>query len=134
MDKKVLLSTLWIFLVVNFIFCDVFTLHLSDTLKALITGEMNGFVIGQEFLLAFAVVMELAMVMIVLSRILPYKMNRIFNIIIGTILAILQTWTVVGEGTTLHYYFFSVIEIATCISIVWVAWKWKNSKPVIEAK
>jgi len=38
MDKKTLLSTLWIFLTVNFIFCDVFTLMNSEDLKNLLKG------------------------------------------------------------------------------------------------
>ena len=126
MKKNVLLSTLWIFLVVNFIFCDVFTLHYSEILKGLIEGKVADFVITQEFLLAFAIVMELAMVMIVLSRILPYKLNRIINITLGIILGTIQTWSLVDGEATLHYYFFSVIEIFTCISIVIIAFKWKK--------
>ena len=38
MDKKILLSTLWIFLVVNFIFCDVFGLHHAEYLKDILSG------------------------------------------------------------------------------------------------
>jgi len=42
MNKKVLFSTLWIFVTVNYIFCDVFTLFHSESLKQLMTGEMGG--------------------------------------------------------------------------------------------
>ena len=125
MKRNTLLSTLWIFLVVNFIFCDVFTLFHSESLKAVLTGEMDGMIISQEFLLAFAVIMELAMVMILLSRILPYKINRTLNIVISAILAIIQAWSLIGANT-LHYYFFSAIEITTCISIAIIALKWRT--------
>ena len=64
MNKKVLFSTLWIFVTLNYIFCDVFTLFHSESLKQLMTGEMGGMEINQEFLLAFSFLMEIPMVMI----------------------------------------------------------------------
>ena len=124
--KPVLLSTLWLFLVVNFIFCDVFTLHYAEDLKAILAGEVDGTVITQGFLLAFAVVMELAMVMILLSRILPYKSNRWLNIALSILLLVVQVWSLSVGESTLHYYFFSVVEVAACVAIAVVAWKWKK--------
>ena len=56
----VLFSTLWIFVTLNYIFCDVFTLFHSESLKQLMTGEMGGMEINQEFLLAFSFLMELS--------------------------------------------------------------------------
>lgn len=128
MDKKVLLSTLWIFLTVNFIFCDVFTLMHSEDLKNLLSGSVDGIPITQEFLFGFAIMMEIPMLMILLSRLLKFKSNRILNIIFGVLLAVIQTWSLTVGNTTLHYGFFSIIEISTCISIVWIAWKWSNHK------
>ena len=37
------LFTLWIFVTVNYIFCDIFTLFYSENLKQLMTGAMGGF-------------------------------------------------------------------------------------------
>ena len=49
MNKNVLFSTLWIFVTLNYIFCDVFTLFHSESLKQLMTGEMGGMEINQGF-------------------------------------------------------------------------------------
>ena len=126
MNKKKLLSTLWIFLTVNFIFCDVFTLMHSEDLKTLLNGTVDGMQITQEFLLSFAIMMEIPMLMILLSRLLKYKLNRILNLIFGGLFAVIQIWSLTVGDITLHYWFFSFIEIITCISIVWIALKWKN--------
>ncbi|MBK1439980.1 hypothetical protein JHJ32_08290 [Parapedobacter sp. ISTM3] len=131
MDKKVLLSTLWIFLTVNFIFCDVFTLMHADDLKNILNGRVGDMQITQEFLLAFAVMMEIPMLMILLSRLLRYQSNRILNLIFGILLAIIQLWSLTVGGNTLHYWFFSIVEIAACIGIVWSAWKWKKEETAI---
>ena len=62
-------------------FCDIFTLFYSESLKQLIAGEMGGMNITQVFLLGFSILMEIVMVMIVLSRFLTYKTNRITRLI-----------------------------------------------------
>jgi len=126
MDRKVLLSTLWIFLTVNFIFCDVFTLMYSEDLRKILTGNVDGTQISQQFLLGFAFIMQIPMLMILLSRLLRYTTCRILNIVFSVLLAIVQIWTLTSGGNTLHYWFFSIIEIATLISILFLAWFWKK--------
>jgi len=130
MNKKVLFSTLWIFVTVNYIFCDVFTLFHSESLKQLMTGEMGGMEINQSFLLSFSILMEMPMVMIVLSRILPYKSNRLANIIVALIMTLVQAATLFTDDNTLHYIFFSIIEVGTTSFILYSAWNWVESKNI----
>ena len=130
MNKKVLFSTLWIFVTVNYIFCDVFTLFHSESLKQLMTGEMGGMKINQSFLLSFSILMEMPMVMIVLSRILSYKSNRLANIIVALIMTIVQTATLFTDDNTLHYIFFSIVEVGTTSFILYSAWNWTESKNI----
>lgn len=65
-----MLSTLWIVLVVNFMFCDIFTLMHSEDLENLWKGSIDGVPISQGFLLTFAIVMEIPIAMILISRLL----------------------------------------------------------------
>ena len=85
------LFTLWIFVTVNYIFCDIFTLFYSENLKQLMSGAMGGMDITETFLFAFSVIMELPMLMIVMSRLLPYKFNRLANIAVGIFMTLVQT-------------------------------------------
>ena len=128
MDKKVLLSTLWIFVTLNYIFCDVFTLFYAPDLNQFLKGQVGGIELTQGFLLTFAIIMEFAMVMIVLSRTLKYSLNRWFNIIGGIIFTLIQAGTLLDGDFTLHYLFFSIVEISTTLYIIWVAWNWRNSE------
>ena len=121
------LFTLWIFVTVNYIFCDIFTLFYSENLKQLMSGAMGGMDITETFLFAFSIIMELPMLMIVLSRLLPYKFNRLANIAVGIFMTLVQTATLFGDNM-LHYVFFSIIEITTTIIIVWIAIRWKNEE------
>ncbi len=119
------LSLLWIFLFLNFIFCDVFTLFHGPTLNQLLTGTVDGVEMNQTFLLGFSVLMEIGMIMVLVSRLAPFSWNRWSNVVIGALLVLVQAGTVVTPGPTLHYAFFSAIEIATLIWIVVIAWRWQ---------
>ena len=124
-DTKKLLSLLWVFLTVNYIYCDVFTLHHAPTLEQLLTGEAGGMVITESFLLYFALIMEIPMIMILLARYLVFNINKFLNIIAAVITGSIQSWTMYMGGT-LHYKFFSVIEISIALFIIVLAVRWKQ--------
>lgn len=130
LNTRILLSTLWIFLSVNYIFCDVFTLFYAPNLNQFLTGFAGSMEITQGFLFTFAIIMEFAMVMIVLSRVLHYALNRWLNIIAGFAFTLIQAGTLVSGDFTMHYLFFSLVEIATTVYIGWLSWNWKNIETV----
>ena len=127
MTTKEKLSLLWIFATANYIFCDVFTLMYHEDLKKLLAGNVDGMVITQGFLLGFAVLMEAGMIMMVLSRLLRHRLNRILNIATGSVLSLAQAATLFAGPVTLHYAFFSVVEVATTLLIVWTALRWSDA-------
>jgi hypothetical protein len=71
-NKRVILSTLWIFVTLNYLYCDLVGLMDSVLLNQYIAGEVNGMEINQGFLLAGAVLMEIPIAMVILSLILSY--------------------------------------------------------------
>jgi hypothetical protein len=127
MKREQLLSLLWIFLTVNFIFCDVFTLMYSEELRKILSGKIGEMEITQEFLLTFALIMEIPMLMIILSRVVKRKINRILNVVFGLLLIIVQAGSLTADDNSLHYIFFSIVEISTLIAIVWLAIGWKDT-------
>lgn len=127
-DTTVLLSTLWIVVTVNYIFCDVFTLMYHAELRQILEGHMGGMDITQGFLLAFAVILEIPMVMILLTRLLADQANRWTNVGAGVVLTLVQAGSLLAGSNTMHYVFFSVVEIAITVAIVVIAIRWKPSR------
>jgi len=126
-DKKVMLSALWLFAMLNYTYGDVVTLMDPVYLKGLIaTGAVGGLQITQGFLLGASIFQEIPIAMVLLSRILKYRANRWANIIAGTIMTVALIVTLFVAVPTLHYVFFSIIEIACTAFIVWYAWRWPN--------
>ena len=126
-DRKVILSTLWIFAIFNYLYADVLSLYEPGVLEELMTGSIEGIQFTQGLLLGAAILMETAIIMVLLSRVLEYRANRLANIIAGVIhtLAVFGSMFV-GSAPALHYVFFGTIEIACTLFIVWYAWTWPN--------
>jgi len=83
----------------------------------------------QDALLAASFLMEIPIAMVLLSRVLKYRPNRWANILAGTFMAVVQVATLFAGTPTLYYVFFSAIEIACLLFIVWTAWKWADRAP-----
>jgi len=73
-----------------------------------------------------AVLMETAIAMVLLSRVLPYRANRWANIVAGIFHTAFVAWSLFGGTTSLFYAFFATIEIACTLFIVWYAWTWSR--------
>ena len=126
-DMKAKLSTLWIFLMFNMVFADIFSFMYPGSLKQIMTAIVDGTQITPVFLLIAAIVTEIPIAMVFLSRLLKYSVNRWVNII-GGVITIL--WVIVGGSwSTLTYIFLTTIEIVCALVIICLAWKWK---PTIE--
>ena len=123
MDMKALLSTLWIFVLFNIAFRDIHEILRPGFLEEVMTGTVNGVQMTEGFLLLGGMMLEIPIAMVLLSRVLPYRVNRWANIIAGPIAIAL---IVVGAPSDLDDMFFATIEVVTLLFIVWYAWKWPN--------
>ncbi len=128
-DTKVLLSTLWLFLAVNYIYRDILSNMEAGTLQGYLAGSIGEITITQGFLLAGAIMMEIPFAMMILSLVLKGTANRWANIIAGILMVIIEVGTMgIGTAPTLHYLFYSAIVIPCNLFIVWLAWRWRNDE------
>ena len=136
-DTKERLSLFWIFAFLNYLYADCTALFA-------IVGSPN-LSDAPHFppwvLLASSVFMEIPIAMIVASRLLPFRANRLANIIAGTIL------TLVNAGLTYVppffglrtpalpcYLFFATIETVCTSVISWQTWTWSVLKPAVSSE
>lgn len=130
MDQRIVLSTLWIFVTFNYLYCDLMGLMDANLLKQYLTGTVQGMEMNEGFLLGAAILMEIPIAMVLLSRILKYQINRWANIISALIKTLVMVATLFVGVPTLYYIFFAVIEIITTSFIVWYSWKWTDLERV----
>ena len=119
------LSTLWIVVMFEYLYCDVIGLMDRSLLRQYLSGEVGGLHMTQGFLLGGAILVQIPIGMILLSRVLPYRANRWANVTAGTIMTAVQFSSLFfGSSPTGYYIFFSIIEIACTALVAWYAWKW----------
>jgi hypothetical protein len=128
MEMKARLSTLWIVVMLNVVFADILTFITPGALRDIMTGTPGGIHISQGLLLVFAVLLEIPVAMIFLSRVLNYRPNRWANIIAC---AVTIAFVIGGGSAYLHYYFFGTIEVVCMLGIAWSAWKWPNPETYV---
>jgi hypothetical protein len=118
-DRRVMLSTLWVFMVLNYLYADIFGLSFDPAMKE--TVDMSAGAV-----LFFAVIMETSIVMVLLSRVLPERWNRRANIGAAIVHIALLAWSFTEGGVTLFYGFFATVEIATMLFVIGSAWSWRK--------
>ncbi len=121
---KIKLAALWASATFCYLYGDYFELYTPDKVNSLITGD-NVMDTPATLLLA-SIVLAIPSVMVAASILLNSKINRILNIIFGTIFTIMQV--LVGIFSTnewyLFYVFLAFLESIITALIVWYAWKW----------
>ena len=128
MDTKILLVLLWVFYTVNFMYADILSKLEPGALEGIMSGYTGGGTvqITEGFLLGVAIMFEIPFLMIVLSWILKYRANRWANIIAGILFTVSQIYSLFLGVPSPMYIFYTIIEIAGLLLIVWNAWKWTN--------
>jgi hypothetical protein len=117
-DMKVILSTLWIVVMINMIYADIFTIIVELVNK----NTFNDIPGDVKIMMAIsALVINIPIIMIYLSRVLPYKSNRLANIIVGIFTIIYVTG---GGHFVLHYIIIACIEVVFLLLIIIKSWKW----------
>ena len=126
MDIKEKLSLLWIFLLFNYLYCDYLGMFDAGILAEIMGGTVGGMVIGPMFLISAAIFMEIPIAMILLSRFLKRRVNRVFNIVAGLIMIAGQLGSLFVGEPALYYSVYSVLEILTLVWIIWLAVGWRE--------
>lgn len=123
LDTGTKISLLWIIVLFNMIFADILSLFIPwvhDTLAAF-AGETP----ISTLMLIGAIVHQIPIFMVFLSRVLGYSLNRKLNIAA----AIFTIIYVIGGGSLLpHYVFIASVEVACMVAIVWIAYGWREGE------
>ena len=125
-----MLSTLWIFIMLNLFAKDIHELGRPGILQQIMTGVVNGVTITDELMLLGGVMFEIPILMVLLSLTLAYKTNRWANIGAGVLTIMMEVHT--NLDPDLDNVFFLVIKILALLGIVWIAWRWKeDANPLV---
>ena len=127
-DIKERLSLLWIFVLMNYLYADIHALF--D-----IAGRPSAFEsLAPGLLMGSAVFMEIPIAMILVCRLVPFRANRLANIIAGALVTLINGFLtfvapLLGWGhppAYPEYLLYATIETVCTLYIVWRAWTWSR--------
>ena len=122
-DTKVLLSTLWIAVMVNMLKADIRSRFIPGAAEEVARTSASAGASIPQLMLVGAIMGQLGIAMIVLSRVLKYGINRWANIV-AAVVTIAYIWG--GMATYPHYIFIAAVETICLLLIVGFAWTWRN--------
>lgn len=120
---RTLLSTLWVVVMINMLKADILSLYIPGTAEEV--ARTAGDTPIPLLMLGAAVIMEIFTLMILLSRVLPFRVNRWANIITSVITI---AFVIGGGSSHPHYLFIAAVEVICLLLIVWFAWQWRDSE------
>jgi hypothetical protein len=124
-DKKIALSTLWVFVMFCIAYADIIGFIEPGTLENIINGN-TGFVLTPTLILVFSLFQAIPIAMILVSRWFRRDVNRWLNIV-ASVLTLLY---VLGGGNweSVSYPIFAALEVVAMLGIIWLAWTWRNNE------
>jgi hypothetical protein len=118
-EEKIILSGIWVALMLTYLLGDVLRIYSGD-FKA---GEMGGKQITKGMWFGIAILMLIPILMVILSLMLDYPVNRWANIIVGIFFLL---FNLIGLPTYPSAYdkFLIAVGLVFNVLTVWYAWKW----------
>ncbi|HNB50514.1 MAG TPA: DUF6326 family protein [Anaerolineales bacterium] len=122
-DTKALLSTLWIMVMINMLKADILSLFIPGAADEVARTSASAGASIPQLMLGGAVMGQIGLAMIVLSRVLKEGLNRWINIL-AAFITLAYIWG--GMASYPHYIFIASVETLCLLLIIGIAWKWHN--------
>lgn len=117
-DVQILISALWVASVLCYIYGDVFSILAGDFKP----GEIDGKPLTGKMVLGMAGIMIVPIIMVILTLILDYSINRWVNIIIALIYFGFNLFSI--RGYPIYEKFTLLVSMVFNLLIVYSAWNW----------
>ena len=116
-QRQWMLSAMWAFTSLNYIYCDLFALMDPRTHQEYESGLVSGLTIDENFLTGVVFFMQVPLSMVFLSPMLNPRASRIANIAAGAFMTAAQTASLFVGRPTKYYLVSSVLEISATVFI-----------------
>ncbi|MDM7860402.1 DUF6326 family protein [Alteromonas sp. ASW11-36] len=126
---KLKLSAIWGTVMSLYIYCDYFDLYRPGKLESMMDGTALFGGMSQGIVLGLSSILLVTSLMICLSVLLPPKMNRLLNIVVGTIMTVMMALICYADGWYFYKMYAGFETILTAL-IIWLAWHWPREGSV----
>lgn len=118
---RLLLTSLWIYLLLNMLFRDVHEFFRSGFLQAALGGVVNGNVVTEQALFYGGIALQIPLLMIVLPQLLPVFANRCANAIAAVFM--LAGTIAFNQHPDMDDLLFAATGTCALLAILWLIWQ-----------
>ncbi len=121
------LAGLWASVMFCYVYSDLISFYIPGRMEAVAQGDLGPLGVASHPMLAgIAAVMAIPSLMVALCLHLPYKANRITNLVCGSVYTLMIAATMFTAPP--HYVLLGSIEIVLTGFIVFLAWLWPQPR------
>ena len=117
LERRALLSALWMFVLLNFIFRDLHEIAKADFLADALNGIYDGREVTEAMFLLGGIIVEVPILMMLMAWVLPLRATRWANSIVAPLFGL----TFIGVAGDLDDYFHIGLILVALAVIVWKA-------------
>jgi hypothetical protein len=118
------LAAAWTSFMFLYVYVDILGFYMPGVVDDILAGVVWEFRITQGWATGALGLMAVPILMIPLSTSLPARANRITNLVVASIYAVVSVGNAVGESWTYYYGLAVGLEVAVLATILVLAWRW----------
>jgi Family of unknown function (DUF6326) len=123
------LAVLWTSFMFVYAYADILGFYLPGTIEDILAGTVWQFEISQTWAVGALALSLVPILMVFLSLVLPARANRMTNIVVASLYAIVSVGNAIGESWVYYYGLVALAEIVALALIIRYAWKWPRTQP-----
>ena len=122
-QARTTIAVLWASAMTIYIYADIIAFLVPGHLQGVLEGRMGAWTTTTPLLMGSAVLMSIPCLMIAATVLVQSPVNRRFNIVVGSMQALIAVAQTVGAWPprTYTYMYFGVSEFALTLFIAWYA-------------
>ncbi|MER5650600.1 DUF6326 family protein [Streptosporangium sp. NPDC002524] len=126
-DVRARLSTLWTVVIFTMLYADVLSFLDAGFLRGLMAGHAEGVTVTPLLLVGSAIMVEIPIAMVVLSRVLKPAATRRVTLVAAPLTA---AFVIGGGSAKPHYLLLAAVEVLCLAAILRQAWRMDTSPTV----
>jgi hypothetical protein len=121
------LAAAWTSFMFLYIYVDYFALYKPGVIDDILVGVVWEFDISQTLLTLFLTLMAIPILMVMLSMMLPARINRAANLVVASLYIPVSIFNAVGESWTYFYGLSIGLEVLLLAFVLRSAWTWPRT-------
>lgn len=124
------LAAAWTSFMFLYIYVDYLALYKPGFIDDILVGVVHEFDTGPTFVALALTLMAIPILMILLSTLLPARVNRATNLVVATLYIPVSMYNVAGEESWSYSYFYGLsigLEVLLLAFILRTAWTWPRT-------